>query len=400
MNQMLDETDKRSRKITAIVVLSFIGLLLLIYIIVSLTYKAPSDVVHTVPKQIDPIFIKITDKLNIRWYAVFVIGGALVCSLFGYYFFLRKVKFDSDTTTTGVTWGIIVGVLGGRIYYMSFPPETMDSIFSKAYWQQGVLNGLKELFDLTTGGLAIHGSLLAVIIFIIIYCYIKKIKFLELIEIVLPVFMLAQALGRWGNFCNHEAYGPLVGGYTKALTDAELFHQREILRHMLVPSFVIDNMYMTNEAISGYYYPTFFFESVPNLIGAVGFILIRKHSKKLYVGDAIGFYGMWYGVLRFLIEILRTDALPVTIFGVNFKIAQIQSVIYFTLGLAFIILRRVFKYHLVSSREFLYEGGIIWKGDVIPPKVQKVFEEEALKKAKKEALKASKCENINEEKNE
>ena len=109
---------------------------------------------------------------------------------------------------------------------------------------------------------------------------------------------------------------------------------------------------------------------------------------------------MWYGVLRFLIEILRTDALPVTIFGVNFKIAQIQSVIYFALGLAFIILRRVFKYHLVSSREFLYEGGIIWKGDVIPPKVQKVFEEEALKKAKKEALKASKCENINEEKNE
>ena len=383
MNQVLDENDKKSRKITAIVVLSFIGLLLLIYIIASLTYKAPVDKVHIPPKQIDPIFIKITDKLNIRWYAIFVIGGALVTAVFGYYFFLKKVKFDSDTTTTGVTWGIIVGVLGGRIYYMSFPPETMDSIFSSAYWKQGVLSGLRELFDLTTGGLAIHGSLLAVIIYIFIFCYIKKVKFLEIIEIVLPVFMLAQALGRWGNFCNHEAYGPLVGGYTKALSDAELFHQREILRHMLVPSFIIDNMYMPYETISGYYYPTFFFESVPNFIGAIGFMIIRKHSKKLYVGDAIGFYGMWYGVLRFLIEILRTDALPVTLFGVSFKIAQIQSVIYFTLGLLFIILRRVFKYHLVSSKAFLYEGGLIWKGDVIPPKAQKVFEEEALKKAKR-----------------
>ena len=131
-----------------------------------------------------------------------------------------------------------------------------------------------------------HSWVLALFIF----CKVKKIKLLALIEIVLPCFMLAQVVGRWGNFMNQEAFGPLVNGYTSGpLTDLELLAQRETLRHLLVPNFVIDNMYITPDysldipRITGYYYPTFYFESILNLIGAVGYIILRKKSNKIYL---------------------------------------------------------------------------------------------------------------------
>lgn len=122
--------EKETRKISLICFGILTLALFLLYAIGSWAYKAPIGVEHITPKRIDPVLITLFNRLEIRWYALFVIGGALTMSYFGYKFFLKKVKLDEGTTLNGVMWGIILGILGARIYYVMFPPQGYNSILS------------------------------------------------------------------------------------------------------------------------------------------------------------------------------------------------------------------------------------------------------------------------------
>lgn len=334
-----------------------VGCLLLGYIFTSVF--AGADTTHEIPTPLNPYFLKISDTIQIRWYAVCILTGALSVTLIAYYRIFRYVRFDSDNLLTGLIGGLFCGVIGARIYYIIFEHEGLPNNFFDAFLEIIGLgpNGLS--------GLAIHGGIYATIIYLIVFCKIKKIKLLPLIEIVLPFFMLAQVIGRWGNFFNQEAFGPLVNGYeTGPLTEEQLIAQRLTLRHLLVPNFVIDNMYLTPDAslgiprITGYYYPTFYFESVLNLIGVMTYMIVRRKSKKIYLGDAVAFYLTWYGLVRFIIESLRTDPLMLG----NIRIALLTSVIFFVLGILFFILRRVFKYRLEPACVFFKEG-TLWQDE-------------------------------------
>ena len=349
--------------------------LLVVYVVLSLLYKYPLNQ-HIPPHILDPYFLEF-NNFEIRWYAICVVGGACLVALYGYYGFAKRCHLDGDTTLTGVTIGIISGVMGARLYYVLFEHEGIN-------FDNGIIRGLIDIINPAGGGLAIHGGIYAAALFVFIYCIVKKIKFLELIEIVLPLFMLGQVIGRWGNFFNQEAYGPLVNGYPgHILTSDELIAQRETLRHLLVPNFVIDQMYLTSKVIvdggykyvTGYYHPTFFYESVANFIGVFTYIFLRKHSKKVYVGDGICFYLTWYGFVRFFIELLRQDPLVFNLFGFEFKAAIVTSVLFFVAGITLFILRRVFKIHMVSTKEFFYEGGVIWKDGYSGPVTQQPIEE-------------------------
>ena len=368
-------TDK-TKKLIKYSGLILLGVLLLVYIISSLLYKAGD--IHTIPTPLDPYFLKI-GNIEIRWYAVCILSGAVGVALWAYYTIFRHIRFDSDNLITGLVFGLFSGIAGARIYYIIFDHEGLPSNAWDAFLEIIGLggNGLS--------GLAIHGGIYATIIFLFIFCKVKKIKLLALIEIVLPCFMLAQVVGRWGNFMNQEAFGPLVNGYTSGpLTDLELLAQRETLRHLLVPNFVIDNMYITPDysldipRITGYYYPTFYFESILNLIGAVGYIILRKKSNKIYLGDAVAFYLTWYGIVRFIIESMRTDPLMIG----NIRVALLTSVIFFIVGILIFILRRVFKYKCDSAKELLYEGGTIWLDPDKDPFKEKEVEKQLLKEKK------------------
>lgn len=347
------------------------AVLLIVYIILSLVYKYPYGM-HLEPHILDPYFLEFKN-FEIRWYAICVVGGACLVALYGYYGFAKRCHLDGDTTLTGVTIGIISGVLGARLYYVIFEHEGIS-------FDNGIIRGIIDIINPAGGGLAIHGGIYAAALFVFIYCIVKKIKFLELIEIVLPLLMLGQVIGRWGNFFNQEAYGPLVNGYPgHPLTSDELIAQRETLRHLLVPNFVIDQMYLTSRVlvdgsyiyVQGYYHPTFFYESMANLIGAFTYIFVRKYSKKVYVGDGICFYLTWYGFVRFFIELLRQDPLVFNLFGIKFKAAIVTSILFFAAGITLFILRRVFKIHMVSTKEFFYEGGVIWKDGYNGPEQEK-----------------------------
>ena len=134
---------------------------------------------------------------------------------------------------------------------------------------------------------------------------------------VVPSLALGQAIGRWGNFFNQEAYGPIV--------------KYEILKRIHIPNFIINGMYIDNN----YHYPTFLFESVwCFLIFIVILILIRLKKEKL--GFYTSIYLIMYGIERFIIESLRQDSLMLF----NLRIAQIVSIIMIIIGIFILILER------------------------------------------------------------
>ena len=172
------------------------------------------------------------------------------------------------------------------------------------------------------GGLAIYGGVIAG--FLTIYYLAKKkdIPLLLLTDIIAPNLMLAQAIGRWGNFINQEAHGAEVS--------------RQFLENLLLPEFIIEGMYING----AYYHPTFLYESVWNIIGLVLLLVLRNREHLLVRGESTTGYLIWYGIGRFLIEGMRTDSLYMG----SFRVSQIVSIVIILLGIGLVIYQRRFAY--------------------------------------------------------
>lgn len=234
---------------------------------------------------------------SIKWYSVLILIGIIVG------FILadreaRKFNLPKDFVFDLGFWVVILGIIGARLYYV---------IFNFGLYK----NDLLEIFKVWNGGLAIHGGIIAGLITLIIYCKIRKVSPFRMADIVVPSLILAQAIGRWGNFFNSEAHGPA----TTLLN----------LQNLHIPKFIIDGM-----KINGiYYHPTFLYESLWCLLGFIVILLVRKFYKYLKSGQLTCVYMMWYSVGRIFIESLRTDSLMLG----NFKVAQLISIIMFLVGL-------------------------------------------------------------------
>ncbi len=234
--------------------------------------------------------------MEIRYYSLFILIGVGIA----YWMILREAKkFDisNDNIFNMFFWTLVVGILGARLYYVIFNWEYFGSHIS-------------EVWQLWQGGLAIHGGILFGLLTINLFCRKHEMRVLKILDIIVVPLILAQGIGRWGNFFNSEAYGV-------ATTVSHL-------RELHIPEFIINGM-----TINGITYtPTFFYESIGCLLGFVVLILLRK-MKYIKVGQLTGVYLMWYGILRFFIEASRTDSL--IFFG--FKIAQIVSIIMLIIGI-------------------------------------------------------------------
>lgn len=239
--------------------------------------------------------------LEVRYYSLFILLGVVIA----YFMIVREAKkfsISSDFIFNMFFWTIIFGIIGARLYYVVFNWEYFGSHIS-------------EIWQIWQGGLAIHGGILFGLITIGIYTRKYNIRTLKILDIVVVPLILAQAIGRWGNFFNSEAYGVAT----------TLNH----LQKLHIPEFVINGM-----KINGIYYtPTFFYESLWCVIGFI-IMLVLKKMKYLKVGQITGFYLMWYGIGRFFIEALRTDSL--TLLG--FKMAQIVSLIMVIIGIVIFVL--------------------------------------------------------------
>ena len=153
------------------------------------------------------------------------------------------------------------------------------------------------------------------VIYVFFYCRKYKVKTIKILDIIAPSLLIAQAIGRWGNFFNGEAYGSIVQYST-------------LVNMKIIPGFVIDNMLIQGS----YRLPMFYFESLLCLLGFIC-ILIYRRRKYTKNGQVFSFYLIWYGVVRFFIEAFRHDSLMF----LGIRVAQIVSVLMVIVGIIIII---------------------------------------------------------------
>ncbi|KAJ51198.1 phosphatidylglycerol:prolipoprotein diacylglycerol transferase [Clostridium tetanomorphum] len=225
--------------------------------------------------------------IDIRWYGIFIATGVLLSLwLAKYTSKLKNVDFDMLFNTFFIAFPI--AVIGARLYYV---------IFNFQYYKDNLLSAL----NIREGGLAIHGGIIFGLVTAYIYIKNKKENFLKFADIAAPSLILAQGIGRWGNFFNSEAHGGPVS--------------YEFIKHF--PKFIQKGMFIDGV----YYHPTFLYESLWNIFVCIVLIIILK--KTLIEGITVFTYIGLYSLGRFFIEGLRTDSL---MFG-NMRVAQMVSIL-------------------------------------------------------------------------
>jgi len=244
---------------------------------------------------IDPIAFKL-GKIEVRWYGLLI---ALAIAI-GIFFSIKRSKnrgYSEDDVLDFFLYLIPTMIIGARLYYVIFE------------WQYYVQYP-KQIFAMWEGGLAIHGGLIAGIAVSYWYCRKKKIPFLHFADGIIPVVPLGQAIGRWGNFINQEAYGR----ETDLPWAIEVFDVNKGLIKV---------------------HPTFLYESIGNILTVIILLVYEKRYQK-NDGELLFLYFISYSSYRFLIEGLRTDSLMLG----SLRVAQIVSIVLMIIGISGILVLR------------------------------------------------------------
>lgn len=219
---------------------------------------------------------------GVMWYGVIIACGMLMAIAYASYR-CKQAGIKVDDLIDIAIFTIFFGVLGARLYYWSLNMDKFENIWEVLGFGP---NGL--------AGLAILGGVFAGGITVVIVCAVKKLNWRKLLDAVAPGVMIAQAMGRWGNFMNGEAYGAIV----------EEGHPLYFLRMGLISQNTMGD-FGTTEMV--YVHPCFLYESLWNVCG---FIIINLlYKKKKFDGQIALYYFAWYGFGRMFIEGLRMDSM-------------------------------------------------------------------------------------------
>lgn len=278
--------------------------------------------------EISNVAFKMGENFEVMWYGVVIALGMLMAIAYAS-LRCKQSKISIDDLTDIAIFAIIFGVIGARLYYVIFKPDSFKTIW--------------DVLDIRSGGLAIYGGIIAGALTIFICCYVKKISWRKLFDCAAPGVMIAQAMGRWGNFFNGEAYGARV----------EESHPLYFLRMGLSSR----NTYFefgTYDLV--YVHPTFLYESMWNIIG---FILINVFfKKKKFDGQIALYYFAWYGFGRMFIEGLRTDALYIGDTGI--RVSQLLGFLLFVLASALLAYALIYiKNHPESKLAIANEAPVV-----------------------------------------
>ena len=226
-------------------------------------------------------------NFSIAYYGI-LIGLGVIVGLLIAMMIAKKTGQKTDIYYDVAIVSILVGIPGARLYYV---------VFSWDYYK----NHLNEIFNIRGGGLAIYGGIIFAVIGLIIYSKIKKNSLFLILDTIVPGVAFAQAMGRWGNFFNREAFGE----YTNNLFAMQLPEKA------VTASSITDLMKQNIQVINGtnfiQVHPTFLYESVWNILVCIFLIIMTKHKK--YNGQIMILYFLGYGLGRVWIEGLRTDQL-------------------------------------------------------------------------------------------
>lgn len=277
------------------------------------------------PITVNKVAVTLFGRIEIRWYGLLITLGIVLAFLYAIWRGKRSEALKPDhIMDTGILC-VVFAIIGARLYYVLTSLDHYHSLYDViAVWE---------------GGLALYGGLIGGIIAVLVMCRIKKLKPVQLMDAVILGVMLAQALGRWGNFMNGEAYGYQITPegstsfffflkeFTLPAGKGTLFHW---LRMGLFPNEFSYQMVFVH--------PTFLYESFWNLLG-FGFLNVL-YERKQYHGQITLGYLVWYGFGRMFVEGLRTDSLYIFkgFAGTDgIRISQLVGLLCFLAGTAALI---------------------------------------------------------------
>lgn len=286
--------------------------ILFFIILVILDLVLPTDAIY-----IEPVAFKLFGA-GIHWYALWILLGVVVAVIAGIKEG-KRIGVYADFIYTGILITLPLAIIGARIWYVLFNLDKFPTF--------GDVIGLRDGW----AGLGIQGGVIVAIIVVILYCKYTKVSLFKALDLVAPGFLIGQIFGRWGNFCNHELYGP-------AISNTGLFEA-------LFPRFITENMYISGGDLlgnlaPGYYQPMFLYESLLNLIGLIILLVLRRKSTKLESGDMLGLYLIWYGIVRTITESFRFEGEVLMIGGI--RVSILVSIIFIIVGILYLLLKRKF----------------------------------------------------------
>ena len=224
---------------------------------------------------------------SLRWYSVLIVG-AIILAMMLCGREEKRLRLPEDTVLDISLLALPLGIIGARLYYVLFQWEyfARDPLAILRIWE---------------GGLAIYGGIIGGAVSVLIIARVKKVNPLTLMDMIVPTVALAQAIGRWGNYFNMEAYGPVITNPAWQFFPAGV----------LIPD---------DTGAHAWHMATFFYESMWNLmVFAVLWFVIRK--RKQHEGVIVLWYALLYGAGRSIIEGLRTDSLLIS----GLRVSQVLS---------------------------------------------------------------------------
>ena len=310
-------------------------------------------------------------NLKIAWYAICILTGIILACVLG----VREAKkfgISSNIILDGVLICVPLAIVGARLYYVF---TSWDKFYISGDFVGTLLKiiGYSESEGFKLEGLAINGGIIVAILFVIIYCKVRKVNVFQIFDLLAPGLLIGQICGRWGNFFNQEAHGPAINASTEWITN-------------FIPSFIMDKMYFYDGSLgeTALWHPTFLYESTWNLIALILILVSRRKNKHQRVGDTIAFYLIWYGLGRaIIIEPLRMDPLLfIPSLGMGYLFNRVNVVINLVLavvGVIWILLKHLkFKepYYIEVQKEIKENkiDGVICRLDETMVTVKKLLE--------------------------
>ena len=231
----------------------------------------------------------------IYWYGILIALGVVLAL----WFCMRqrtKYGISEDNLLDGVLWGVPLSVVGARVYYVIFYLSEFRNTDGSLDWGRVI-----AVWD---GGLAIYGGVIVAIATCYVLSRVRHFKLGALTDLIVMGLLIGQAIGRWGNFMNREAFG----------SETTLPWRMELLTR-------------AGEAVD--VHPTFLYESLWNVVGLLLIVFVVSKARR-FDGENTWFYFLWYGLGRFWIEGLRTDSLYLfdwTIGGQPIRVSQALSLV-------------------------------------------------------------------------
>lgn len=255
-------------------------------------------------------------SLEIKWYGIIICCGFLVSILLAMRC-CEKYGVSKDDLLDYLLYAMPAAIIGARLFYVIFSWDDYKG-------------DIKGIFNIRQGGLAVYGGIIFAVLSVFIVSKIKKKSALVLLDFAIPYIMLGQAIGRWGNFTNQEAFG----GKTN-------------LPWGMTGNIIVDNLSQYGLSRQDLVHPTFFYESLACLLGFIFMMIYRKKLQK-EKGELICLYMIIYGAVRTVIESLRVDSLMIG----SLKVSLLISIVICILGITLLIdIRRKHKAKIIEQIE-------------------------------------------------